>query len=101
MTNLETSVEVNPNPTKRINTIHPQTNILGDPNAMVQTRSTVKKTQFGQCAFITYVTNQKRDNHTDQQHCLFACFLSQVEPTSITQALNNPSWVEAMQEEMQ
>ena len=68
---------------------------------MVQTRSTVKKTRFGECAFITYTTNQKRENHTDQQHCLFACFLSQVEPTSIVQALSDPSWVEAMQEEMQ
>jgi hypothetical protein len=68
---------------------------------MVQTRSTVKKSKFGECAFITYITNQKRDNHTDQQRCLFACFLSQVEPTSIAQALSDPSWVEAMQEEIQ
>ena len=44
---------------------------------------------------------QQRDNHTDQQHCLFACFLSQVEPTSVAQALTIESWVEAMQEEMQ
>jgi hypothetical protein len=101
LTNLETSVDVNPIPTKRINTIHPLTDVLGDPSAMVQTRGTVKKTQFGQCAFITYVTSQKRDNHTDKKHCLFACFLSQVEPTSIKQALTDPSWVEAMQEEMQ
>lgn len=53
LTNLQSTVEVNPNPTKRINTIHPQSNILGDPNAMVQTRSTVKKAKFGECAFIT------------------------------------------------
>jgi cytochrome c556 len=44
LTNLETSVDVNPNPTKRINIIHPLTNVLGDPSAMVQTRSTVKNT---------------------------------------------------------
>nr|GEX95676.1 hypothetical protein [Tanacetum cinerariifolium] len=42
-----------------------------------------------------------RDNHTDFQHCLFACFLSQVEPRSVAQALEDPSWVDAMQEEMQ
>jgi hypothetical protein len=47
------------------------------------------------------VSTQQRDNHTDKKHCLFACFLSQVEPTSIKQALTDPSWVEAMQEEMQ
>ncbi|GJZ37516.1 putative ribonuclease H-like domain-containing protein, partial [Tanacetum coccineum] len=32
---------------------------------------------------------------------LFACFLSQTEPRSVAQALEDPSWVEAMQEEMQ
>nr|GFA32673.1 hypothetical protein [Tanacetum cinerariifolium] len=42
-----------------------------------------------------------RDNHTDFQHCLFACFLSQVEPSSVAQALEDPIWVDAMQEEMQ
>nr|GEV89680.1 hypothetical protein [Tanacetum cinerariifolium] len=41
-----------------------------------------------------------RDNHTDFQHCLFACFLSQVKPRSVAQALEDPSWVDAMQEEM-
>jgi hypothetical protein len=101
LTNLDTSINVDPATTKRINTIHPQENILGDPNAMVLTRSAIKNTKFGQCAFLTYVSTQKRDNHTDQKHCLFACFLSQVEPTSIKQALTEPSWIEAMQEEMQ
>ena len=101
LTNLDTSVEVDPLPTKRINTIHPLSNIVGDPNSAVQTRSEVKKTKYGECAFLTYVTHQKRDNHIDQQHCLIACFLSQVEPVSVDQALSDPSWVEAMQEEMQ
>ncbi|GJV48837.1 putative ribonuclease H-like domain-containing protein [Tanacetum coccineum] len=32
--------------------------------------------------------------------CLFACFLSQEEPKKITQALQDESWVEAMQEEL-
>ncbi|GKD56799.1 putative ribonuclease H-like domain-containing protein, partial [Tanacetum coccineum] len=32
---------------------------------------------------------------------MFACFLSQLEPSSVAQALNDPDWVEAMQEEMQ
>ncbi|GKD60109.1 putative ribonuclease H-like domain-containing protein, partial [Tanacetum coccineum] len=32
---------------------------------------------------------------------MFACFLSQLEPSSVAQALNDPAWVEAMQEEMQ
>ncbi|GKD05475.1 synaptobrevin, longin-like domain protein, partial [Tanacetum coccineum] len=48
-----------------------------------------------------YIHDQQRDNHTDFQHCLFTCFLSQIEPRSIAQALKDPSWVDAMQEEMQ
>ncbi|GJS46001.1 putative ribonuclease H-like domain-containing protein [Tanacetum coccineum] len=48
-----------------------------------------------------YIHDQQRTNHTDFQHCMFACFLSQVEPRSVAQALEDPSWVDAMQEEMQ
>ncbi|GJU80814.1 putative ribonuclease H-like domain-containing protein [Tanacetum coccineum] len=36
-TNLETIVNVSPIPTSRINSIHPSTLILGDPNSAVQT----------------------------------------------------------------
>ena len=32
--------------------------------------------------------------------CLFACFLSQVEPKKVAEALKDNSWVEAMQEEL-
>ncbi|GJY91507.1 putative ribonuclease H-like domain-containing protein [Tanacetum coccineum] len=38
-TNLETIVNVSPIPTSRINSIHPSTQILGDPKSAVQTRS--------------------------------------------------------------
>ncbi|GJV01639.1 retrovirus-related pol polyprotein from transposon TNT 1-94 [Tanacetum coccineum] len=34
------------------------------------------------------------------QYCLFSCFLSQEEPKKIFDALKDPSWVEAMQEEL-
>nr|GFB01347.1 hypothetical protein [Tanacetum cinerariifolium] len=36
------------------------------------------------------------DFHT----CMFACFLSQEEPKRVHQALKDPSWIEAMQEEI-
>ncbi|GKD97599.1 putative ribonuclease H-like domain-containing protein, partial [Tanacetum coccineum] len=42
----------------------------------------------------------RRTNHKDFQNCLFACFLSQHEPIKISQALDDESWVEAMQEEL-
>nr|GFC72080.1 ribonuclease H-like domain, reverse transcriptase, RNA-dependent DNA polymerase [Tanacetum cinerariifolium] len=36
------------------------------------------------------------DFHT----CMFACFLSLEEPKRVHQALKDPSWIEAMQEEL-
>ncbi|GKA56901.1 putative ribonuclease H-like domain-containing protein [Tanacetum coccineum] len=101
LNNLASTVEVSPMVTKRINTIHPQSLIIGDHTSAVQTRSKVNKTTTGESAFISYIHDQQRTNHTDFQHCMFACFLSQVEPRSVAQALKDPSWVDAMQEEMQ
>ncbi|GJS31834.1 putative ribonuclease H-like domain-containing protein [Tanacetum coccineum] len=42
----------------------------------------------------------RRTNHKDFQNCLFACFLSQMEPKKPVQALKDPSWVEAMHNEL-
>ncbi|GJU30433.1 putative ribonuclease H-like domain-containing protein [Tanacetum coccineum] len=61
------AVEVNPVPTKRVNTIHPQSQILGDLASPVMTRSRAQKSKFGE----------------------------------ICKALEDPDWVDAMQEEMQ
>ncbi|GJV01276.1 putative ribonuclease H-like domain-containing protein [Tanacetum coccineum] len=101
LTNLAPAVEVNPVPTKRVHTIHPQSQILGDLASPVMTRSRAQKSKFGESALIGYIQDQQRTNHTDQLHCLSACFLSQLEPTSIAKALEDPDWVDAMQEEMQ
>ncbi|GJV00193.1 hypothetical protein Tco_1329463 [Tanacetum coccineum] len=98
-TNLETVVNVSPIPTSRINSIHPSTLILGDPQSAVQTRSKVTKST-GAHAFVSYIQKQRRNNHKDFQHCLFACFLSQNEPKKISEALKDESWVDAMQEEL-
>nr|GEX00227.1 putative ribonuclease H-like domain-containing protein [Tanacetum cinerariifolium] len=43
----------------------------------------------------TSITMFNDDFHT----CMFACFLSQEEPKRVHQALKDPSWIEAMQEE--
>ncbi|GJX96984.1 putative ribonuclease H-like domain-containing protein [Tanacetum coccineum] len=98
-TNLETVVNVSPIPTSRIHSSHPTALILGDPTSAVQTRSKVN-TSFRAHAFVSYVQKQKRNNHKDFQHCLFACFLSQNEPKKISEALEDESWVDAMQEEL-
>ncbi|GKA67373.1 hypothetical protein Tco_0767181, partial [Tanacetum coccineum] len=71
LTNLAPAVEVNPVPTKRVNTIHPQSQILGDLASPVLTRSKAQKSKFGE------------------------------KPTSIAKALEDHDWVTAMQEEMQ
>ncbi|GJU26233.1 ribonuclease H-like domain-containing protein [Tanacetum coccineum] len=98
-TNLETTVNVSTFPTSRIHYIHPQSQILGDPSSAVQTRSKVHKSS-GAHAFVSYIQKQRRNNHKDFQHCLFACFLSQIEPKKTSQALEDESWVDAMQEEL-
>ncbi|GJX99387.1 putative ribonuclease H-like domain-containing protein [Tanacetum coccineum] len=98
-TNLEPVVNVSPIPTSRINSIHPLTQILGDPQSAVQTRSKVTKSS-GAHAFVSYIQKQRRNNHKDFQHCLFSCFLSQNEPKKISEALEDESWVDAMQEEL-
>nr|GEY17366.1 putative ribonuclease H-like domain-containing protein [Tanacetum cinerariifolium] len=44
----------------------------------------------------TSITIFNDDFHT----CMFACFLSQEEPKKVHQAFKDPSWIEAMQEEL-
>ncbi|GJY17825.1 putative ribonuclease H-like domain-containing protein [Tanacetum coccineum] len=96
---LPTEIEVSPTPTLRIHNIHPKSQILGDPKLAVQTRSKVQQ-QSGAQALFSYIQKQQRNNYKDQHHCLFACFLSQEEPKKISEALQDDSWVQAMQEEL-
>ncbi|KAJ9539222.1 LOW QUALITY PROTEIN: hypothetical protein OSB04_031955 [Centaurea solstitialis] len=55
---------------------HPIDQVLGDPSTGVKTR-------------------QQSGNH-----CLYVSFLSEHEPTKVDEALADPSWVSAMQEEL-
>ncbi|GJX67444.1 hypothetical protein Tco_0303171, partial [Tanacetum coccineum] len=48
--------------------------------------------------FLNAVYEEK--THDTLNTSLYACFLSQIEPTSIAKALSDSSWVEAMQEEL-
>ncbi|GKE75417.1 hypothetical protein Tco_1537458 [Tanacetum coccineum] len=74
-------------------------NLLTEVASSVQTRSRVKKT-LGAHALVSYVQKQQRNNHKDQQHYLFACFLSQEKPKKISEALKDDSLVKAMQDEL-
>ncbi|GKE75353.1 hypothetical protein Tco_1537394, partial [Tanacetum coccineum] len=94
---LPTVIEVSPTPTLRMHNIHRKSQILGDPKSAMQTRSKVQQ-KSGAYALISYIQKQQRNNHKYQQHCLFACFLSQEEPKKIFDALQDDSWV--LQEEL-
>ncbi|GKD28446.1 putative ribonuclease H-like domain-containing protein, partial [Tanacetum coccineum] len=96
---LPTEIEVSPTPTLRIHNIHQKSQILVNSKSAVQTRSKVQ-TKSGAHALLSHIKKQQRNNHKDQQHCLFACFLSQEEPKKIVEALQDDSWVQAMQEEL-
>nr|GEZ58961.1 hypothetical protein [Tanacetum cinerariifolium] len=78
--------------TKRIHNIHPTSQVHGDINSLVQTRRQVKHKGSSESAFIFYIHDQRRNNHTDFQLCMLSCFLSQEEPTTVAQALADPDW---------
>nr|GFA76022.1 hypothetical protein [Tanacetum cinerariifolium] len=90
--NMESIISVSPIPTTRIHKDYLTTQIIGDMSSTTQTRSMARavRDQGG----ISQMFNE--DFHT----CMFACFLSQEEPKRVHQALNDPSWIEAMQEEL-
>ncbi|GJT26385.1 ribonuclease H-like domain-containing protein [Tanacetum coccineum] len=98
LNNLETTMNVSPIPTTRIHKDHPKDQIIGDLNLSTQTRRMINFSKEN--AMVSYISKQRRTNHKDYQNCLFACFLSQNEPKKVIQALTDPSWIEAMQEEL-
>nr|GEV26803.1 retrotransposon protein, putative, Ty1-copia subclass [Tanacetum cinerariifolium] len=73
-----------------------EADIIGPVDTPIQTRN--KSKEVGEQSFIAII-HQKTDPAV-LQFCLFSCFLSQVEPKKISDALQDPSWVEAMQEEL-
>ncbi|GJS19145.1 putative ribonuclease H-like domain-containing protein [Tanacetum coccineum] len=98
LNNLETTMNVSPIPTTRIHKDHPKDQIIRDINSAIQTRRMINFSKEN--AMVSYISKQRRTNHKDYQNCLFACFLSQIEPKKVIQALTDPSWIEAMQEEL-
>nr|GEW86869.1 hypothetical protein [Tanacetum cinerariifolium] len=91
-TNLETTITISPIPRTRVHKDHPVTQIIGDLSTTTQTRSMTRivKDQDG----LTQINNE------DFYTCMFACFHSQEQPKRVHQALKDPSWIEAMQEEL-
>ncbi|GJV47060.1 putative ribonuclease H-like domain-containing protein [Tanacetum coccineum] len=80
----------------RIHKDHSLDYVIRDVQSSVQTRRMTRTTI--EQGFSSAVYEEK--THEDLQNCLFACFLSQVEPKKVIQALTDPSWIEAMQDEL-
>ncbi|GJU85083.1 putative ribonuclease H-like domain-containing protein [Tanacetum coccineum] len=96
MNNLDAFMPVSPIPTTRVHKDHPVEQIIRDLNSTPQTRRMTKNLE----EHGLFSSVQQRTNHKDFQNCLFACFLSQEEPKKVIHALKDPSWIEAMQEEL-
>ncbi|GJU45021.1 putative ribonuclease H-like domain-containing protein [Tanacetum coccineum] len=94
--NLDTTIQVSPIPTTIIHKYHPLDQVIKDLQSATQTRK--MSNNMKEHGFVS--TIQQRTNHKDLQNCLFACFLSQEEPKKVIHALKDPSWIEAMQEEL-
>ncbi|GJS61231.1 putative ribonuclease H-like domain-containing protein [Tanacetum coccineum] len=97
MNNLDTTIQVSSIPTTRIHKDHPLDQVIGDLQATTITRKMSKTVE--EHGFVG-ITLKQRTNHKNLQNCLFACFLSQEEPKKVIQALKDPSWIEAMQEDL-
>nr|GFA47845.1 ribonuclease H-like domain, reverse transcriptase, RNA-dependent DNA polymerase [Tanacetum cinerariifolium] len=70
--------------------------IIGPVDTPVQARHKIKNVD--EQSFIA--TIHQKTNPDLLQYCLFSCFLSQEEPKKIVDALKDPGWVEAMQQEL-
>ncbi|GJX61306.1 putative ribonuclease H-like domain-containing protein [Tanacetum coccineum] len=96
MNNLDTFMPVSSIPTTRIHKDHPVAQIIRDLNSAPQTRRMTKNLE----EHGLFSSVLQRTNHKDFQNYLFACFLSQEESKKVVQVLKDPSWIEAMQEEL-
>nr|GEU91096.1 reverse transcriptase domain-containing protein [Tanacetum cinerariifolium] len=96
MNNIDTTIQVSSAPTTRIHKDHPLDQVIGDLHSTTKTRNMSKNLE--EHKFVGTIT--QRTNHKDFQNYLFACFLSQEEPKKVIHALKDPSWIEAMQEDL-
>nr|GEX47463.1 hypothetical protein [Tanacetum cinerariifolium] len=94
--NMENNISASPTPTFRIDKDHPTSQIIGHVDTPIQTRTKCKEME--EQSFIASIHHMT--NPDLLQFCLFSCFLSQKEPKKIFDALKDPSWVEAIQEEL-
>ncbi|GKC05966.1 putative ribonuclease H-like domain-containing protein [Tanacetum coccineum] len=97
MNNLDIYIQVSFVPTTRIHKDHPLEQVIGDLHSAPLTRR-MPEQNLEELGLFSSV--QQRTNHKYFQNYMFACFLSQAEPKKVIQALTDPSWIEAMQDEL-
>ncbi|GJR68141.1 putative ribonuclease H-like domain-containing protein [Tanacetum coccineum] len=98
LNSLETTKNVSLIPTTRIYKDHPKDQIIRDMNPATQTRRMTKISE--EHVVVSYIYKQRRTNHKDYQTYLFAYFLSQKELQKVIQALDDPSWIKPIQDEL-
>nr|GFA68441.1 hypothetical protein [Tanacetum cinerariifolium] len=81
--NMETTISASPTSTLRIHKDHSKSQIIGHVDTPIQTRHKSKEVEEQSFIAIVY---QKIDPALFQ-FCLFSCFLSQVEPKKVSDAL--------------
>nr|GEX49399.1 putative ribonuclease H-like domain-containing protein [Tanacetum cinerariifolium] len=90
--NLKTSITVSLISTTRVHKDHLVLQIIGDLSSTTQTRSMTR--------VVKYQGGLSQMFNDDFHACMFACFLSQEEPKRVHETMKDPSWIEAMQEEL-
>nr|GFC54229.1 putative ribonuclease H-like domain-containing protein [Tanacetum cinerariifolium] len=86
VSNMETTISASPTPTLRIHKDHPKSQIIGLVDTPIQTRH--KSKIMEEQSFIA--TIHQNTDPALLQFCLFSCFLSQVEPKKVSDALQDP-----------
>nr|GEW71545.1 hypothetical protein [Tanacetum cinerariifolium] len=98
MNNVVSSYIIPDAPLTKFLKYHPKDQVIGGIKTLVQTRQmTMINEEHG---LISLVQKLRRINHNDFQNSVFAYYLSQMEPKKPVQALKDPIWVEAMQDEL-
>ncbi|GKG10656.1 hypothetical protein Tco_0342056, partial [Tanacetum coccineum] len=93
---ITTTYQVPSTPNTRIHKDHSLDHVIGDIQSGVLTRRMIKTAN--EQGFISAIYEGK--THKNLHTCLFACFLSQEESKKVIESLKDPSWIEAMQEEL-
>nr|GFA16240.1 putative reverse transcriptase, RNA-dependent DNA polymerase [Tanacetum cinerariifolium] len=93
LNNVASTVEVSPVATRRINTIQPQSLIIGDHTSVAQTRSKDLEDPSWVAAMQEEMQQFKFQN-------VWVLVDFPAEPKNVKEAMTDPAWIESMQEEL-